>query len=239
MDIGRIRSELEFERSWRIDELRFLENLEGLISDDDDRRRYRKALVVMLYSHFEGFVKIALLIYMRAINAANLKCEALNDALVASALAPLFNQVMSGAKHSFFRHHLPDDSGLHALARRIDFLSSLPEVFALPARLDDKLVDTGSNLKTIVLKKNLFQLGLDHTLVEPYRLQLDRLVEDRNDLAHGVKKDGPDNNEYLILRASALDIMDTLMGLILTTAASEGYRANPARLFSTLELATA
>jgi hypothetical protein len=205
MDIGRISAELEYERSWRLDELRFLENLSEGIAGEDERRSYRKTLIVMLYSHFEGFAKIALLIYLRAVNNAKLECDVLNDALVAAALGPLFNQVTSGSKHSMFRRLLPEDPGLHATARRIDFLSSLPEVFSRTAVIDDRIVDTGSNLRTIVLKKNLYQLGLDETLVESHRVDLDRLVEDRNDLAHGVKRDGPTSQDYEKIRTSTLE----------------------------------
>src|SRR5437763_7460 len=110
LDAAGVRAELEYERTWRLDELRFLENLVSLIEFEDDRRRLRKALVVMLYSHYEGFCKVALLIYLHAVNRAGLKCADVNDALAAAALAPLFDMVVSGGKHSLFRRSLPDDT---------------------------------------------------------------------------------------------------------------------------------
>ena len=53
MDFDSIRAELEQDLAWRVDEIRFLQN-QGSALGEDDKRRYRRALVLILYSHFEG-----------------------------------------------------------------------------------------------------------------------------------------------------------------------------------------
>ena len=59
MNIIEVRAEFEEELTWRVDEIRLLHNQLGYIRKEADKMRYRKALVVMLYSHFEGFCKTA------------------------------------------------------------------------------------------------------------------------------------------------------------------------------------
>ena len=135
LDAAVVRSELEYERTWRLDELRLLENLGSDIAGEDEQRRFRKSWIVMLYSHYEGFCKVALLVYLRALNRAGLRCAEVNDALAAASLSPLFNMVVSGGKHPVFRHQLPDDSKLHSLSRRVDFLAKLPVVLSEPVVL--------------------------------------------------------------------------------------------------------
>ncbi len=233
-----VRSELEFERTWRLDELRLLENGLAGMTTDDDKRRYRKTLVVMLYSHFEGFCRIALLVYVKAINRAEFVCHDVNDALAASSLTPLFNAVISGSKHRLFKLHLPDDTALHFLSRRIDFLSKLPEVLGEPVEIDDELVNTGANLKTVILKKNFYQLGLNSDRLDHHRVEVDRLVDDRNAIAHGVRRSGLDEAEYAKLRTSALDVMDTVIGTLIDAIDSGQYRASRAPIQRTTAAAS-
>ena len=54
-ELENIRTQLEGELKWRLDEIHFLHNQQNHISNEKDQNCYRKALVVMLYSHFEGF----------------------------------------------------------------------------------------------------------------------------------------------------------------------------------------
>ena len=225
VDISDFRSQLEFERTWRLDELRLLENQIDGVGGEEEQRRYRKMLVVMLYSHFEGYCKIALLVYANAINKAGFRCHDVNDAIAAATLTRLFNATTSGNKHAFFGKHLPDDSALHTLARRIEFLSSIPRALSEPVLIDDDLVNTGSNLKAVVLKKNFFQLGLDHEMIEPHRVDLDRLVDERNQLAHGTRRDGPDAAEYARLQTNTLKLMEAVSSALLRAVETGQFRS--------------
>lgn len=62
------RAELEEELRWRQEELAFFKNQLGDIVLESDADRYRKSLVLILYSHFEGYVKIALQTYIEYLN---------------------------------------------------------------------------------------------------------------------------------------------------------------------------
>src|SRR4051812_37690993 len=89
MNLADIRAELEDELRWRLEELQFFKNQLSDLRTDDQRDRFRRALVVMLYSHFEGFWKTAFSIYVRAINNEGIMCRDALHNLVAATLFDL------------------------------------------------------------------------------------------------------------------------------------------------------
>ena len=54
MDVAEVRAELEEELSHRLEEIRFFRNQLSDIDGIDQKERFCKCLVVMLYAHFEG-----------------------------------------------------------------------------------------------------------------------------------------------------------------------------------------
>lgn len=56
MTANELREELEEELRWRQEELAFFKNQLSNINSEEDSCRYRKSLVFLLYSHFEGYV---------------------------------------------------------------------------------------------------------------------------------------------------------------------------------------
>lgn len=75
MDVAEVRAELEEELTHRLDEIRFFRNQLDEIDAVDEKERYCKCLIVMLYAHFEGFWKAAFSIYLNVINQENIKCK--------------------------------------------------------------------------------------------------------------------------------------------------------------------
>jgi hypothetical protein len=61
MDFDAIRAELDQEMAWRLEEVKFFQN-QGNLLNEEQRNRYRRALILILYSHFEGFCKFAFLV---------------------------------------------------------------------------------------------------------------------------------------------------------------------------------
>ena len=55
MTADELRAALEADMAWRQEDLAFFKNQLNNISEDD-KDRYRKSLVLILYSHMEGFV---------------------------------------------------------------------------------------------------------------------------------------------------------------------------------------
>ena len=86
-----LRAAMETELAWRQEELAFLKNQLTNIQEEVLQDKYRKSLVLMLYSHFEGFVKICLLTYIQYVNSLHLKREKFNDKLIVSSMNREFN----------------------------------------------------------------------------------------------------------------------------------------------------
>src|SRR6185437_15198016 len=211
MNPAEVRAEIETEITWRRDELRFLSNIMLGLPSSDEQDRFRKVLIVMLYAHFEGFCRAAFTIYVRAINRLGLDASELAEALAASALTGAFDDLDSLRRSEVFQRDASGDEGLHRLARRIDFMVGFPRLLARrPAEVPEEIVNVESNLKPIVLRKNLFRLGLSPALFETHDGTINQLLNRRNNVAHGVQRDGVPQDEYESLQRAVFEIMDRL-----------------------------
>ena len=196
-----ILADLEADRASREAEIRLIENLISAASNDDDRDRLRRMLVVVIYSHLEGFCKFALISYSTAINSLGIECKDATAPIAAAGLTQVFKALRdSQSKHPAFRKAFPNDVDLHLAHREQEFISGYEEVSQIRVNIPDAAIDTKSNLDTDVLKKLLFRLGLDFAQVEIHRSSLNRLLGNRNAIAHGDRLKVPSDasvSEYL------------------------------------------
>lgn len=183
-DIGR---DLELDRSSREAEIRLLERYLSSNNDDIESKALRRCIVVVSYSHFEGFCKFALTAYVSAINSMGIENDKVCDALLAASMTDVFEALRNDAKkHDLFRKSLPQDADVHRLARQQVFVSSFEgSIRKKIASIPDKVVDAKSNLNAAVLKRNLFILGLSFDFVDEHRSEIDSLLHVRNSVAHG------------------------------------------------------
>src|SRR5947207_897222 len=118
MNLGRLWAEIEDDQAWREEEIRFFQNRAVSVADPNEQDQFRRALVLLLYAHFEGFVKFSLLLYVGAVNSAGVRCDEASYAVAAASLADLFAALRDPTrKCPEFRRDLPDDSALHRFAR--------------------------------------------------------------------------------------------------------------------------
>jgi hypothetical protein len=216
MNLADIRAELEDELRWRLEEMRFFKNQLADMHAKDQRDRHRRALVVMLYSHFEGFWKAAFSIYVKAINAEEVLCKDATHSLVAASLFELLAGLSDHQKkHPFFRAKAPEDAKLHQLHRQVEFLSRLPDMNATKVDIPaDKVVDPESNLKPDVIRKNLFRLGFRYDMFQSHEGTVHKLLNKRNAVAHGSNRLGIEEHEYNELELAVLDIMSDVVKLL-------------------------
>lgn len=226
LDLADLRAEIELEREWREAELRFLKNRLPFLSDEAKRRIYRKSLVVMLYAHFEGLCKAILQIYVKSLNSSGLLVADANAAIAAATLADVFKALRNpNSKCKVFKKELPDDSKLHQFARDREFFEAFARLSGRAITLDgDTVVDTESNLKPVVLKKILYRLGLEPTLVAPWDSTIQQLLRRRNDVAHGTAKDGVDEDVYRDLEQAVHSVVDDLVRVVCEAIAKQAYR---------------
>lgn len=221
MNVAELRAQLEEEMAWRIEEVLFFQNQCSSLPTEEKQDKFRRALVLLLYSNFEGFCKFALNLYLSAINAEDIECRHASYAIAAASLSDVFYALRdSNAKAKEFKSELPDDTKLHRFARDREFIERASEVMSRKVNIPDSVVDMESNLKPIVLRKNLYRLGLPYEQFSHLETDIGMLLNVRNKIAHGETKAGVKGKVYDNLRDSAFRVMNGVV-LEITKAASE------------------
>lgn len=219
-----LRTAMETELEWRQEELAFLKNQLSNIQDENQQNKYRKSLVLMLYSHFEGFVKICLLSYIQYVNSLKLKREDFNERLIASSMNREFNAYDNNdEKCHIFKEELPEDRRLHKFHRRVNFLEKIEEFKQSDLFIPDETIDTESNLWYIVLQKNLYKVGLPIDLFDDLSGDIDALVNRRNSIAHGTERAGVQETEYLKWEEKTYKVMEQIIKYIYCDVCNEKY----------------
>lgn len=225
MQLEEIRAEMEEELTWRQREIVFLKNVMVGITKEEDKERYRKSLIVMLYAHFEGFCKTCLLIYVKAINDLNLTRKEANDSLVASSKEGIFNGYDNlDKKCKIFKRELPNDTDLHRFYRRTDLVVQFNEFLEQKLVIADNVINTESNLWYHVLKKNLFKLGIDYTVFDQYQSSINALVNKRNSIAHGSEKFGIAESEYKKIQDDIIETMNNIIKILMKNLKDESFK---------------
>ena len=217
MTIDELREEMEYELTWRTNELRMLKNNLSLILKNNDKDKYRKSLIVMLYAHFEGFTKTCFNSYVSFINSQKLKRIHIENKpeLIASCMNDIFKAYDDkDRKNKFFKRELPDDKKLHSIYRRADLILQFKDFLNEDVYIKDDVIKTDSNLKSHVLSRNLYYVGIEPTSFDTFSKDIDNLVNLRNGIAHGSDKNGIsekiyNNYENIVLK----DIMENLIQL--------------------------
>lgn len=222
-----VREQMEAEFTWRKQEMIFLRNILGEINKEENQDKYRKSLVVMLYSHFEGFCKTSLLIYVNYINSLNLKRKEVNENLRAASMNNIFKKYDNpDRKCDIFRTTLPDDTSIHKEFRKVDFIIQFNEFLEDINKLDDDVINTESNLKFTILQKNLYRLGIDYVEFKSFEKDINQLVNLRNSIAHGSEKMGIKKHLYDKLENSVFNTMNNLILIINKIVLEERFKSS-------------
>jgi hypothetical protein len=229
MEISDFRAQLEVEHTWRQDEIRFFQNQCAGLQKIEDQEQFRRALVLMLYAHFEGFCKFALNLYVSAINDLGIKCSDAHKALVVATLNDVFTSLRNGEKKApEFKRELPEDTKLHRFALDIEFIERAVAIMERIVKIPDGVVDMESNLKPIILRKNLFRLGLPYKPLEASEGNISKLLEYRNKIAHGESKAGIKREAYDDLSASSFKVMTMITQSVTDAFSNKHYLATAA-----------
>src|SRR5206468_479036 len=113
------------------------------IAAEDQQNQFRRALILILYAHFEGFCKFALTLYVNAVNSESIACGEANYAIAAASLADLFMAIRDPErKCPEFRRQLPDETALHRFARDREFVERTADFDRRTVRIPDRVVET-------------------------------------------------------------------------------------------------
>lgn len=224
MQLEDIRAEMEEELTWRKTELKFLKNRMSNITKEKDKEKYRKSLVVMLYSHFEGFSRTCLLIYVNALNSLELKRNEFNECIIAASMNDIFKKYDDrDRKCKIFKRKLPEEKEIHRFFRRTDLIMQFNNFLEEKLLIPDEVVDTESNLRYHVFQKNLYRLGIEYTVFDQYKKQINDLVNKRNSIAHGAEKMGIEEKYYDNLENTIYNIMDYMVRILIDCLKHKKY----------------
>ena len=224
MTADEFRASLETDLAWRQEEIAFFKNQLNYVPEIH-KNRYRKSLVLILYSHLEGYIKLGLQTYVQYINSLGLARDMVTIGLKAASMNKEFNAYDNlDRKCIVFRRELPEDTGLHKFFRRVDFVSKYEEFMERNLEIDDGIVNTESNLWYLVLQKNLYKLGLPVDMFEMYKSDIDALVNRRNSIAHGSFRSGITGEEFQRWEVSVIDVLSGIARLLYDFALHERYK---------------
>lgn len=181
----------------------------GVKSDAD---RLRRSLLLILYSHLEGFCVYALREYVKAINLCRFMCKHTSSAIVAGSWHHVFKALHDGDKKcEVFKSSLPDDSELHLHWRRRHFVQEYNRLIEEEVNLSDDVINSESNLKPLVLKRNMFLVGLDYGMVDDHVKEMQMILARRNPIAHGEDTNGVELEDYDKMESAYFSICTRLI----------------------------
>lgn len=205
-----VLQELEADRLDREAELRLIDRFLATAAVEAEQRMLRRSLILLAYAHLEGFCKFALVAYVSVVNSYGVQFHAASVEVGAASLSDIFGALRDDQKkHDLFRHPLANDAAVHRIARQQTFVREYEgSIGAQIIRIPDKSVNTESNLSSIVLKRNLFALGLPFSEVDEFATSIDALMHIRNAIAHGDRLQDP-RPELLVRQLGAVSSVMT------------------------------
>lgn len=175
----------------------------------------RRSGIVLMYAHWEGFVREASSLYLSLVDSRGLPVAELARNFQAIALRTTLLRL--GATRKVSRH--------------IELLNDIADAMKLPqapARMPTNgIIAERSNLDARAFYEILETLGLDPT---PYKLQekpvIGRLVRLRHQIAHGARVP-VDFSTYNDLHAHLISILDVFREQIVRAAVGRLFLAGP------------
>jgi hypothetical protein len=187
-------NEIEADLNWREGELAAIKF--QILTTDKIKQpvRYQallRAIVTLLYAHYEGFCRFAWDLYLDTIQKQNIKrnqcCEEVIKLSLRKRFKELGGDLSPDGVWNFFSNELPD-----LINDDIEFKVRL---------------EADSNLKPALLKKNSTDAGLSCLMVDQHEILLKTLVSRRNNIAHGQKDIIQNLTEYNKHENAALEAM--------------------------------
>lgn len=215
--LDRLRDQLDRDLSWRLRELTPL-NATLANSDFSDQERMLILMGYMIvYAHWEGFVRNASQRYVEFVLTQ-----------VTSYQAVTLNFIALAYEHQFAQASFPTSFEKQlALIRDILFTTSRPDIQGL-----DKRLSARSNLNEYCLRLICTKLGVNpHELLRDEKLIIEQLLAPRNRIAHGSRSNQEENGEEAVaklrkIRSHVLDLLNKFYEIILQAAANRLYLRN-------------
>lgn len=220
---------IEADRDQREFEIRLIDNMAQLAKTPREQEALRRSLTLITYAHLEGFCKFSLTAYKDTINSLKVSCSDAIIPIVAASLSTVFAALRDqNSKDPLFKRQLPDDKDLHLLWRERTFVEHYEASVTRPVSIPDRVVDTKSNLNSVVLKRNLYLLGIPHPSLDEHESTINELLGRRNAIAHGDRTTFPSEADVRRYVESAFKVMAFLQGEIYSALSTESFKKKAA-----------
>jgi len=203
-----LKDNLDKDFAWRTKEL---SNARFLVKStyNSNIKMYIRSSLMLLYAHWEGFIKNAASVYLNLVRNQSLKYNELIDCFVALSLKQKikdFEATNKATIHTQFIHYI------NTCSTQVASINDL------------NIISTGSNLNSNILREILTTIGIDYSMYELKANLIDeQLLNYRNTIAHGefLKVD---QKEYYILHDEIFIMMRSIKDQIENAAALRTYK---------------
>lgn len=197
--------------AWRKKELSAMKSLIEAKNVSDQRHKVLvRSGVCILYSHWEGFVKLAANSYLEYVISKKLTYQELSSNFLALAMKEKLKEAKETHKPSLY---IPVCEF---------FLSELNKRCLLPKPKD--VISTASNLSSEILKEITYILGIDFSIYSTKSVLIDtKLLKTRNEIAHG-EDSVFDRAEYLEVHREIIGMLDIFRNQIENAASQKKFR---------------
>ena len=166
--------------------------------------------ICILYSHWEGFVKLAANAYLEYVRLQKLSYQELSSNFLALAMKDKLKEAKETNKPSFY---IPVCDFFFV---ELNTRSSLPK----------EAISTASNLSSEVFKEITSILGIDFSFYSTKSKLIDeKLLKTRNEIAHANYL-LIDREEYIELHTEVIGMLDTFRNQIENAAVNEDFKRN-------------
>lgn len=209
--VAQLSDKLSEDLAWRKKELSEVEKLVKLKDVSPEKHNlFIRGGICILYSHWEGFIKLAANAYVDYVRLQKLNYQELSNNFLALAMKDKLKEVNETNKSSLY---IPVcDFFLLELNNR----SSLPK----------EAISTASNLSSEVFKEITSILGIDFSVYSTKSKLIDeKLLKQRNEIAHGnyllIDRDG-----YIELHEIVTEMIETFRNQIENAAINKDFKRN-------------
>ena len=206
-----LSDKLATDLAWRKKELSEMKSLIEAKNVSDQRHKVLvRSGVCILYSHWEGFVKLAANSYLEYVISKRLTYQELSSNFLALAMKEKLKEAKETHKPSLY---IPVCEF---------FLYELNQRSILPKPKD--VISTGSNLNSENFKEITYNLGIDFSISSKESVLIDlKLLKTRNEIAHG--EDSEFNRDaYLELHREIIGMLDIFRNQIENAAIQKKFR---------------
>jgi hypothetical protein len=203
-----LSDKLSTDLAWRKKELSEIKSLVEAKNVSDQRHKaLLRSGVCILYSHWEGYVKLAANSYLEYVRSKRLTYKELSSNFLALAMKEKLKEAKETNKPSLY---IPVCDF---------FLSELNQRCILPK----DAISTASNLSSEILKEITDILGIDFSLYSTKSVLIDtKLLKTRNEIAHG-NYSVFDKGEYIELHLEVIGMLDIFRNQIENAAIEKKF----------------